>query len=39
MQDGLTALMVAANKGYETVVDVLCVEGGDKLNVNFPHKV
>ena len=35
-QDGLTALMVAANKGYKEVVDAL-LEGG--ANVHYRHPV
>ena len=35
-QDGLTALMVGANKGYLSVVEVL-LEGG--ADVNHQHKV
>ena len=36
MQDGLTALMVAADKGYLSIVEAL-LDGG--ANVNYKHQV
>ena len=36
LQDGLTSLMVAADKGYQSIVEAL-LEGG--VDVNYKHQV